>query len=102
MKAILRRGGKTALILDDATGEVEVGEAVVSASGWAALNKRVEAVLRRKGLIKPPGSAPAPVANSFVIANIQQINKTKRGRLKKAPWPLSFLYDSVVTKEELK
>ena len=48
---------------------------------------------------QPEGKGEA--ANDFISKNLNDLMRRERGRIKKAPFPLSLFIDAVVTKETL-
>jgi len=63
----------------------------------------IRAVAKAKGLIgAEPPAAPGPIERSsspFLRENLGPILSFRRGRLKKAPWWLRWLFHGVVTRE---
>jgi len=97
----LKEGERGELWLNTETGELGVGGLSLLAEEWQSLNKRVEACFRRTGIIKTPKAAATPIATRFILSNLPALNKVTRGKVKKAPFPLCLLYDSVITKEKM-
>ena len=105
MSLTIRFGDKEAqprgeLVINVETGFLTIGGVEVSPAQWKKLKKGVDAVLARKGFIKST-PAPTPVSSNFILANLPALNKIRRGRVRKAPFPLNLFFDAVVTKEEL-
>ncbi len=96
-------GRRGLLVLNDETGDIVLEGYALSANAWESLNKRVMAVLRRVGLASIPTPAPTPAINKFFADNdnLQVLNRINRGKVKKAPFPLSLFYEAVITKKEL-
>jgi|TARA_R100000049_G_C1917226_1_gene63234 hypothetical protein len=95
------RQGK--LVLDADTGDMTLEGFALSAQTWESLNRRVMKVLQRAGLASKPTPAPTPAINKFFADNdnLQVLNRINRGKVKKAPFPLSLFYEAVITKKEL-
>lgn len=71
---------------------------------WLATVRRVQGVLEHAGVAEPArarGQDPNHGSSTFLSANVRAIISRERGRLRPAPWWLGWLFDAVVTKEEL-
>ena len=76
---------------------------------WLKTVERVRTALEREGWVdKPkPKAAPDPWngrGSEFLDRNVGKINmmnilNREKGLIKNAPWPLSLVYDGVITKE---
>ena len=88
---------------------VEFNGAVVNIGGephtpkqWLELRRRIDVELIRRKLIEevgPPDSREGK-SSSFLTNNTTSILKHDRGKFKKPPWWLGWLYSAVVTREE--
>ena len=68
---------------------------------WKLYITRINKQLERFG--EEPFEKAAPILSlsaEFILENHEGINSMKRGKLKKAPWWIRWLFDSIVTKEE--
>lgn len=72
-----------------------------TAAQWIQFRSRVDALMLHEGMVKKGPEPNKARASDFLSANVERIIATKRGRLRPAPWWLRWLFDMVVTKEDL-
>ena len=93
--------GNIPLSFDEKAGILNLAGDEITIDEWREIERRIETLVTgRAGLRKKKNMAP-PVFSNFVTANLPFINKSNRGRMKKAPFWLKPFYTAVVTKEEL-
>jgi hypothetical protein len=73
----------------------------ITPEAWLELRFRVDSLLMHAGVFAKGQDVAKGKSSSFLTNNHVAIHKLPRGRLKKAPWWLKWLFDAVVTKEEL-
>ena len=93
--------GDVPVSFDDKAGILNLAGNEITVDEWREIERRIETLVTgRAGLSKKKSMEP-PVFSNFVTANLPFINKSTRGRMKKAPLLLRPFYNAVVTKEEL-
>ena len=70
---------------------------------WESIRDRVDAPLMRANRLKKAvGATRSYGSHPFLIGNLRYINAARRGLIKKAPFWLRWLYEGIVTKDDLK
>ena len=70
---------------------------------WLEFRRRIDVELIRRKLLEevgPPKGSNEGKSSSFLTNNTTAILKQDRGKLRKPPWWLGWLYSAVVTREE--
>lgn len=96
-------GNKPKVTVDLENQEVVLPSATLDFPRTLNLMNRLNRIFERNGVIpgRKDGAAHPLRSTNFIYENIQEINATKRGKLKKAPWWLRWKFDKVITKDEL-
>ena len=83
------------------TQTLKIGGEDWTPAKWIDFRGRVDTIMVHEGLVQK-GPEPTKVRSSnFLGANVEEIIACQRGRMKRAPWWLRWLYDQIVTKEPL-
>jgi hypothetical protein len=72
----------------------------ISFDAWKAYVEKINKQMEIFG--EEPWEKPKPVLSlsaEFILENHKGLNEMTRGKLKKAPWWLRWLFDAIVTKE---
>ena len=112
------------VVYNSATGTVTLGEQEMTIDEWLEFRRRIDLIVKRlmsrtqwqetkekMATLDKNSRLPTTMrehqtrssypAGNFFVANLEPINRQKRGRMKRAPWYLRWFYDAVVTKEAL-
>jgi len=89
----------------ESTGTLHLAGDDLSLEEWQELEKRINLLFYRAGIIKDPRkhseSDISSGTSSFLTANLRQILSRDKGIIKDPPFWLRGLYSGVITKEEL-
>lgn len=83
--------------------QLEIDGGTMRLNEWLAWSERVTTFLYREEVLPKPENTEAPRSHGsapFLVQNISAMNTFKRGKIKRAPWFLRWLFDGIITKEE--
>ena len=87
----------------ESTGTLQLAGADFTFEEWQKLEKRINKLYERAGLLKrhKPASDPHRGTSSFLTHNLRQILDRDLGIIKDPPFWLKGLFSGVITKERL-
>ena len=93
--------GMPSVAFTRSTLTLRIGGRDCSAQEWIDYRGKVDSLLLHEGVVKKVPEPNRGRSSDFLSVNVERIVGMKRGRLKPAPWWLRWLFDAVVSKEEL-
>jgi len=93
--------GGIPLSFDNETRLLTLGPDKLTVDEYRELERHIDVMITGRLGIRKRERHGIPHISEFVGHNLSFINKSERGRMKKAPFWLRLFFDAVVTKEEL-